>query len=96
MSVRNGASALQDPFDAAGYYQLALAAAVDLGHKKAQMQICTRLAAIYHNFLLDREKSLFFYQKARTFASELNIRRINLAPQRCWGRAPWLVSGHPP
>ncbi|XP_053528319.1 SH3 domain and tetratricopeptide repeat-containing protein 1 isoform X1 [Artibeus jamaicensis] len=87
---------LKDPFDAAGYYQLALAAAVDLGHKKAQMKIYTRLATIYHNFLLDREKSLFFYQKARAFASELNIRRVNLAPQHRWGRAPWLASGHPP
>lgn len=86
---------LKDPFDAAGYYQLALAAAVDLGNKEAQMKIYTRLATIYHNFLLDREKSLFFYQKARTFASELNIRRVNLAPQRCWGRAAWLVPGHP-
>ncbi|XP_035581998.1 SH3 domain and tetratricopeptide repeat-containing protein 1 isoform X3 [Zalophus californianus] len=82
---------LKDPFDAAGYYQLALAAAVDLGNKKAQMKIYTRLATIYHNFLLDREKSLFFYQKARTFATELNIRRVNLAPERCWGRAPWLA-----
>ncbi|XP_014388931.1 PREDICTED: SH3 domain and tetratricopeptide repeat-containing protein 1 [Myotis brandtii] len=51
---------LKDPFDAAGYYQLALsqglalAAAVDLGNKKAQMKIYTRLATIYHNFLLDR------------------------------------------
>lgn len=88
-------SPLQDPFDAAGYYQLALAAAVDLGNKEAQMKIYTRLATIYHNFLLDREKSLFFYQKARTFAAELNIRRVNLAPQRCWGRAAWLVPGHP-
>ncbi|XP_011372103.1 SH3 domain and tetratricopeptide repeat-containing protein 1 isoform X2 [Pteropus vampyrus] len=86
---------LKDPFDAAGYYQLALAAAVDLGNKKAQMKIYARLATIYHNFLLDREKSLFFYQKARTFAAELNIRRVNLAPQRCWGRAPWLAPGPP-
>ncbi|XP_066243817.1 SH3 domain and tetratricopeptide repeat-containing protein 1 isoform X1 [Saccopteryx leptura] len=86
---------LKDPLDAAGYYQLALAAAVDLGNKKAQMKIYARLATIYHNFLLDREKSLFFYQKARTFASELNIRRVNTAPQRTWGRAPWLVPGHP-
>lgn len=89
-------SPLQDPLDAAGYYQLALAAAVDLGNKKAQMKIYTRLAAIYHNFLLDREKSLFFYQKARTFATELNIRRGHLAPGRCCGRAPWLVPGPPP
>ncbi|XP_030170151.1 SH3 domain and tetratricopeptide repeat-containing protein 1 isoform X3 [Lynx canadensis] len=87
---------LKDPFDAAGYYQLALAAAVDLGNKKAQMKIYTRLATIYHNFLLDREKSLFFYQKARTFATELNIRRVNLAPGRCWGRAPWLAPGPSP
>ncbi|XP_026959607.1 SH3 domain and tetratricopeptide repeat-containing protein 1 isoform X2 [Sagmatias obliquidens] len=86
---------LKDPLDAAGYYQLALAAAVDLGNKKAQMKIYTRLAAIYHNFLVDREKSLFFYQKARTFATELNIRRGHLAPGRCCGRAAWLVPGPP-
>lgn len=86
---------LKDPFDAAGYYQLALAAAVDLGHKKAQLKIYTRLATIYHHFLMDREMSLFFYQKARTFASELNLRRTNLVPQRFCGRALWLTPGHP-
>ncbi|KAJ7329743.1 hypothetical protein JRQ81_015917 [Phrynocephalus forsythii] len=73
---------LKDPFDAAGYYNLALAAAMDLGNKKAQLKIYTRLAVIYHNFLVDREMSLFFYQKARAFATELNIRRINLAPHQ--------------
>lgn len=86
----------QDPFDAAGYYQLALAAAVDLGHKRAQLKIYTRLATIYHHFLVDREMSLFFYQKARTFAFELNGRRTDLAPRRFWARAPWLAPGaHP-
>ncbi|XP_061439914.1 SH3 domain and tetratricopeptide repeat-containing protein 1 isoform X2 [Rhineura floridana] len=73
---------LKDPFDAAGYYTLALAAAMDLGNKKAQLKIYTRLAIIYHNFLVDRERSLYFYQKARAFATELNIRRINLAPDQ--------------
>nr|XP_040148074.1 SH3 domain and tetratricopeptide repeat-containing protein 1 [Ictidomys tridecemlineatus] len=87
---------LKDPFDAAGYYQLALAAAVDLGHKKAQLKIYSRLATIYHHFLMDREMSLFFYQKARTFASELNTRRTNLVPQRFCSRAPWLAPGHLP
>uniref|UniRef100_UPI00398E698B SH3 domain and tetratricopeptide repeat-containing protein 1 n=1 Tax=Pristiophorus japonicus TaxID=55135 RepID=UPI00398E698B len=71
---------LKDPYDAAGYYHLALAAAMDLGSKKSQLKICTRLATIYHNFLLDREMSLYFYQKARRFANELNIRRLNLSP----------------
>ncbi|XP_043554244.1 SH3 domain and tetratricopeptide repeat-containing protein 1 isoform X7 [Chiloscyllium plagiosum] len=71
---------LKDPYDAAGYYHLALAAAVDLGSKKSQLKICTRLATIYHNFLVDREMSLYFYQKARKFANELNIRRLNLSP----------------
>ncbi|XP_075399730.1 SH3 domain and tetratricopeptide repeat-containing protein 1 [Tenrec ecaudatus] len=71
---------LKDPFDAAGYYQLALAAAVDLGNKRAQLKIYTRLATIYHSFLLDREQSLVFYRKARTFASELQGRRSPLAP----------------
>ncbi|XP_005045539.1 PREDICTED: SH3 domain and tetratricopeptide repeat-containing protein 1 isoform X1 [Ficedula albicollis] len=75
---------LKDPFDAAGYYHLALAAAMDLGNKRAQLKIYTRLAVIYHNFLVDREMSLFFYQKARTFAAELNVRRINLAPDQCY------------
>uniref|UniRef100_A0A7M4E525 SH3 domain and tetratricopeptide repeats 1 n=1 Tax=Crocodylus porosus TaxID=8502 RepID=A0A7M4E525_CROPO len=79
---------LKDPFDAAGYYHLALAAAMDLGNKKAQLKIYTRLAIIYHHFLVDREMSLFFYQKARTFATELNVRRINLAPD------PYSAPGH--
>ncbi|KAK2852093.1 hypothetical protein Q5P01_008369 [Channa striata] len=70
---------LKDPFDAAGYYQLALAAAMDLGNKRSQLQLCTRLATIYHNFLKDRELSLFFYQKARGFAAELNVKRINIS-----------------
>ncbi|XP_007248071.3 SH3 domain and tetratricopeptide repeat-containing protein 1 isoform X1 [Astyanax mexicanus] len=73
---------LKDPFDAAGYYHLALAAAVDLGNKKSQLELCTRLATIYHNFLMDRDLSLQFYQRARAFASDLNIRRINLAPDQ--------------
>ncbi|XP_051823226.1 SH3 domain and tetratricopeptide repeat-containing protein 1 [Antechinus flavipes] len=83
---------LKDPFDAAGYYHLALAAAMDLGNKRAQLKIYTRLATIYHNFLVDREKSLFFYQKARTFATELNVRRINLGPDRFYRGAAWIVS----
>ena len=86
---------LQDPFDAAGYYQLALAAAVDLGNKKAQLKIYTRPATISHNFLLDREKSLFFYQKARTFATELSVRRVNLPPLPFCGWARWLAPSHP-
>ncbi|XP_061566324.1 SH3 domain and tetratricopeptide repeat-containing protein 1 isoform X2 [Cololabis saira] len=73
---------LKDPFDAAGYYHLALAAAMDLGNKRSQLHLCTRLATIYHNFLRDRERSLFFYQKARAFAAELNIKRINISPDQ--------------
>ncbi|XP_060730612.1 SH3 domain and tetratricopeptide repeat-containing protein 1 isoform X3 [Tachysurus vachellii] len=75
---------LKDPFDAAGYYHLALAAAMDLGNKKSQLELCTRLATIYHNFLMDRELSLHFYQRARAFAADLNIRRINLSPDQCF------------
>jgi len=78
----------QDPSDAAGYYHLALAAAMDLGNKRSQLQLCTRLATIYHNFLVDRELSLFFYQKARTLAAELNARRINMAPDPQYGSTP--------
>ncbi|XP_073691889.1 SH3 domain and tetratricopeptide repeat-containing protein 1 isoform X2 [Garra rufa] len=71
---------VKDPFDAAGYYHLALAAAMDLGNKRSQLELCTQLATIYHNFLMDRELSLFFYQRARAFANDLHIRRVNLAP----------------
>ncbi|XP_054609110.1 SH3 domain and tetratricopeptide repeat-containing protein 1 isoform X2 [Dunckerocampus dactyliophorus] len=69
---------LKEPFDAAGYYHLALAAAMDVGNKQCQLTLCTRLATIYHNFLMDRELSLYFYKKARGLASELNVRRINI------------------
>uniref|UniRef100_H2RS50 SH3 domain and tetratricopeptide repeats 1 n=1 Tax=Takifugu rubripes TaxID=31033 RepID=H2RS50_TAKRU len=77
---------LKDPYDAAGYYHLALAAAMDLGNKRSQMQLCTRLATIYHNFLVDRELSLFFYQKARRFAAELNVRRVNISADQYYCR----------
>uniref|UniRef100_A0A8C6M1F1 SH3 domain-containing protein n=1 Tax=Nothobranchius furzeri TaxID=105023 RepID=A0A8C6M1F1_NOTFU len=73
---------LKDPFDAAGYYQLALAAAVDLGNKRAQLRLCTRLATIYHNFLMERELSLFFYQKARGITTELNERRMTISSEQ--------------
>ena len=86
--VLNGLLSPQDPFDAAGYYHLALAAAIDLGNKKSQLQLCTRLATIYHNFLKDRELSLFFYQKARAFAAELNVKRINISPDQLYGSSP--------
>uniref|UniRef100_A0A8C6T755 SH3 domain and tetratricopeptide repeats 1 n=1 Tax=Neogobius melanostomus TaxID=47308 RepID=A0A8C6T755_9GOBI len=73
---------VKDPFDAAGYYHMALAAALDLGNKTSQLQLCTRLATIYHNFLMDRELSLLFYQRARGLAAELNVKRINIAPDQ--------------
>lgn len=76
---------LKDPLDAAGYYQLALAAAVDLGSKRAQERLCWQLASVHHHFLGDRDSSLDFYRRARAFASELRGRRA------C-GRAPWAVS----
>ncbi|XP_073466855.1 SH3 domain and tetratricopeptide repeat-containing protein 1 [Aquarana catesbeiana] len=79
---------LKDPYDAAGYYHLALAAAMDLGNKKSQLKIYTQLAVIYHNFLVDREKSLYFYQKARTFAIDLNVRRINISPVQYYQNPP--------
>ncbi|KAL0188509.1 hypothetical protein M9458_015608, partial [Cirrhinus mrigala] len=55
---------------------------MDLGNKRSQLELCTQLATIYHNFLMDRELSLFFYQRARAFANDLHIRRINLAPDQ--------------
>ncbi|XP_077399516.1 SH3 domain and tetratricopeptide repeat-containing protein 1 isoform X2 [Vanacampus margaritifer] len=70
---------LKDPFDAAGYYHLALAAAMDVGNKKSQLLLCTRLATLYHNFLMDRQLSLFFYKKSRGLAAELNVRRMKTA-----------------
>ncbi|XP_019204412.1 SH3 domain and tetratricopeptide repeat-containing protein 1 isoform X4 [Oreochromis niloticus] len=84
---------LKDPFDAAGYYHLALAAAMDLGNKKSQLQLCTQLATIYHNFIIDRERSLFFYQKARGFAAELNAKRINISPGQQYSSAQYKNIG---
>ncbi|KAJ8269762.1 hypothetical protein COCON_G00123690 [Conger conger] len=86
---------LKDPHDAAGYYHLALAAAMDLGNKKSQLKLCTRLATIYHNFLVDRELSLFFYQRARAFATELNVRRINLSPDQNFHSTAHYKTGAP-
>nr|XP_061815980.1 SH3 domain and tetratricopeptide repeat-containing protein 1-like isoform X1 [Nerophis lumbriciformis] len=68
---------LKEPFDAAGYYHLALAAAMDVGNKRCQLTLCTRLATIYHNFLMDRNLSLYFYKKARGLAADLNMKRMN-------------------
>ncbi|XP_061149608.1 SH3 domain and tetratricopeptide repeat-containing protein 1 isoform X1 [Syngnathus typhle] len=73
---------LKDPFDAAGYYHLALAAAMDVGNKKWQLVLCTRLATLYHNFLMDRQLSLSFYKRSRGLAAELNVRRMNTAADR--------------
>ncbi|XP_011857582.1 PREDICTED: SH3 domain and tetratricopeptide repeat-containing protein 1 [Mandrillus leucophaeus] len=91
-----------------GYYEWALLVAMEMGHVESEcpgsscapsgatrLKIYTRLATIYHNFLLDREKSLFFYQKARTFATELNVRRVHLPPLPLCGWAPWLAPSHP-
>ena len=57
---------------------------------RAQLKTYTRPATISHNFLLDCEKSLF-YQKARTFATVLNVCRVNLPPLPLCGWAPWLA-----
>ncbi|XP_049608312.1 LOW QUALITY PROTEIN: SH3 domain and tetratricopeptide repeat-containing protein 1 [Syngnathus scovelli] len=73
---------LKDPFDAAGYYHFALAAAMDVGNKKWQLVLCTRLATLYHNFLMDRQLSLSFYKRSRGLAAELNVRRMNTAADR--------------
>lgn len=66
---------------------------MDVGNKKSQLQLCTRLATIYHNFLADRELSLFFYKKARGLAAELNMRRINISPDQSYIRASQWTSG---
>ncbi|KAJ8262310.1 hypothetical protein GJAV_G00165020 [Gymnothorax javanicus] len=86
---------LKDPYDAAGYYHLALAAAMDLGNKRSQLKLCTSLATIYHNFLVDRELSLFFYQRARAFATELNVRRINLSAEQSFHSTAHYKSAAP-
>jgi hypothetical protein len=52
---------------------------MDLGNKRAQLRLCTRLATIYHNYLVDRQLSLCFYQRARAFATELNVRRVDIS-----------------
>lgn len=66
---------------------------MDLGNKKSQLQLCTQLATIYHNFIVDRERSLFFYQKARGFAAELNTKRINISPGQQYSSAQYKNIG---
>lgn len=55
---------------------------MDVGNKRSQLLLCSRLANIYHNFLSDRRLSLFFYQTARALAAELNTRRTNVSAER--------------
>ncbi|XP_031790928.1 SH3 domain and tetratricopeptide repeat-containing protein 1-like, partial [Piliocolobus tephrosceles] len=62
--------------------------------RRAQLKTYPQPVTISHNFLLDREKSLF-YQKARTFATVLNVCRVNLPPLPLCGWAPWLAPSHP-
>ncbi|XP_039629882.1 SH3 domain and tetratricopeptide repeat-containing protein 2 isoform X3 [Polypterus senegalus] len=62
---------LKDAFDASGYFQLALAAALE--DKQAESLICTRLGEIYSSFLPDEEKAHFFFSNVQTLKMDTTV-----------------------
>ncbi|XP_067852519.1 SH3 domain and tetratricopeptide repeat-containing protein 2 isoform X2 [Heptranchias perlo] len=63
---------LKDAYDAAGYFQMAFAAATELGNKQDLFNVCTKLANIYKNYLTDEDLCLQFIQKAKALSTELH------------------------
>ncbi|XP_067899499.1 SH3 domain and tetratricopeptide repeat-containing protein 2 isoform X2 [Heterodontus francisci] len=63
---------LKDSYDAVGYFQLAFAAATELGNKQDLFNVCTRLANIYKNYIVNEDLCLQFVQKAKVLSTELH------------------------
>ncbi|XP_078087249.1 SH3 domain and tetratricopeptide repeat-containing protein 2 [Mustelus asterias] len=62
---------LKDAYDAAGYLHLAFAAATELGNKQDLFNVCTRLANIYKNYIVNEDLCLQFVQQAKALSTEL-------------------------
>ncbi|GCB73233.1 hypothetical protein scyTo_0006684 [Scyliorhinus torazame] len=63
---------LKDAYDAAGYLHLAFAAATELGNKQDLFNVCTRLANIYKNYIVNEDLCLQFVQQAKALSTELH------------------------
>ncbi|XP_078406806.1 SH3 domain and tetratricopeptide repeat-containing protein 2-like isoform X1 [Cetorhinus maximus] len=63
---------LKDAYDAAGYFHLAFAAATELGNKQDLFNVCTRLANIYKNYVVNEDLCLQFVQQAKALSIELH------------------------
>ncbi|XP_048459866.1 SH3 domain and tetratricopeptide repeat-containing protein 2 isoform X1 [Rhincodon typus] len=62
---------LKDAHDAAGYFHLAFAAATEIANKQDLFNICTRLANIYKNYIVNEDLHLQFVQQAKALSTEL-------------------------
>uniref|UniRef100_UPI00398ED29D SH3 domain and tetratricopeptide repeat-containing protein 2 isoform X3 n=1 Tax=Pristiophorus japonicus TaxID=55135 RepID=UPI00398ED29D len=68
---------LKDAYDAAGYFQMAFAAATELGNEQDLFNVCIKLANIYKNYIVDEDLCLQFVQKAKALNAELHKSRKN-------------------
>ncbi|XP_069754916.1 SH3 domain and tetratricopeptide repeat-containing protein 2-like isoform X1 [Narcine bancroftii] len=64
---------LKDAHDAAGYLQMAFAAAFELGSKEDLFNICTKLANIYKNYIANEDLCSQFVEKAKAYATQKQI-----------------------
>ncbi|XP_062909587.1 SH3 domain and tetratricopeptide repeat-containing protein 2 isoform X1 [Mobula hypostoma] len=63
---------LKDPHDAAGYFQMAFAAAIELGSNEDLFNICTKLANIYKNYIVNEDLCSQFVEKANALSNKLH------------------------
>lgn len=67
----------KDPYDAAGYFQMAFAAAIELGSKEDLFNICTKLANIYKNYIVNEDLCSQFVEKAKLLSTKLHKNKQN-------------------
>uniref|UniRef100_UPI00358F512E SH3 domain and tetratricopeptide repeat-containing protein 1 n=1 Tax=Myxine glutinosa TaxID=7769 RepID=UPI00358F512E len=71
-----------EAYKAIDYYSMALLGAIELENKKKQLHLYTLLATLFHSHLHDRVRSLYFYEKARALAVQLNVHRVQLGTRQ--------------
>ncbi|XP_059506725.1 SH3 domain and tetratricopeptide repeat-containing protein 2 isoform X2 [Stegostoma tigrinum] len=67
---------LKDAHDAAGYFHLAFAAATEIGNKQDLFNICTRLANIYKNYIVNEDLYLQFVQQAKALSTDTMMQTV--------------------
>ncbi|XP_051870983.1 SH3 domain and tetratricopeptide repeat-containing protein 2-like [Pristis pectinata] len=71
---------LMDAHDAAGYFQMAFAAAIELGSKEDLFNICTKLANIYKNYIVNEDLCSQFVEKAKALSNKLHETKQSSSP----------------